>query len=59
MIVMQLMLLKVALDNRPPIGAKHGLEHAPFSQYAATGTVQSLLSGRRPYDFWQWTKARP
>ena len=59
MIVMQLTLLKVALDNRPPIGAKHGLEHAPFSQYAAPGTVQSLLSGRRPYDFWQWTNARP
>jgi hypothetical protein len=59
MIVMQLMLLKVALDNRPPIGAKYGLEHAPFSQYAAPRTLQSLLSGQRPYDFWQWTNARP
>jgi hypothetical protein len=59
MTVIQIILLKVALDNRPPIGAKHGLEHAPFSEYSTDGTLQSLLSGRRPYDFWQWTNARP
>lgn len=59
MIVMQVILLKVALDNRPPIGAKNGLEHMPFSNHAAPGTLQSLISGRRPYDFWQWTSSRP
>ena len=59
MIVVQIILLKVALDNRPPIGARHGLEHAPFSDYSADGTLQSLFSGRRPCDFWQWTNARP
>jgi solute carrier family 66, member 2 len=59
MIAVQLILLKVALDNRPPIGAKHGLEHAPFSEYSTDGTLQLLLSGRRPYDFWQWANSRP
>jgi len=59
MIVVQAILLKVALDNRPPIGAKNGLEHMPFSNHAGDGTLQTLLSGRRPYDFWRWTNARP
>ena len=57
MVVVQLILLKVALDNRPPIGAKH--EYVPFSEYSAGGTLQSLISGRRPYDFWQWPNGRP
>jgi solute carrier family 66, member 2 len=59
MIVVQVILLKVALDNRPPIGAKHGLEHLPFSDHSADGTLQALLSGRRPYDFWKWANPRP
>jgi solute carrier family 66, member 2 len=59
MIVVQLVLLKVALDNRPPVGAKHGLEHAPFSGYSMEGTLQDLLSGKRPFNFWRWPNARP
>ncbi|KAJ5735787.1 uncharacterized protein N7483_000912 [Penicillium malachiteum] len=52
MIVVQLALLKVALDNRPAMGAKHGIEHAPFSNTNNGGFS-------RPYDFWQWRSTKP
>ncbi|KAJ5723665.1 hypothetical protein N7488_001700 [Penicillium malachiteum] len=52
MIVVQLALLKVALDNRPAVGAKHGIEHAPFSNTNNGGFS-------RPYDFWQWRSTKP
>lgn len=55
MIVVQLILLKVALDNRPPLGVKDGLEHAPFSGYAS----DAPLTFTRPYSFWQWRSSRP
>lgn len=48
----QLVLLKVALDNRPAPGQKSGVEHIPFSGAERRGFV-------RPYDFWQWRLARP
>ncbi|EYE98495.1 PQ-loop repeat-containing protein [Aspergillus ruber CBS 135680] len=48
----QIVLLKVALDNRPSPGTKSGIEHTPFSNLDAGG-----LS--RPYEFWQWKNARP
>ncbi|KAL4870255.1 hypothetical protein BDV12DRAFT_63702 [Aspergillus spectabilis] len=51
MIAVQLVLLKVALDNRPAPGQRSGLEHIPFSS-DDKGFV-------RPYDFWQWKNARP
>lgn len=52
MIGVQIVLLKVALDNRPSPGVKSGIEHAPFS---------NLDEGRfsRPYEFWQWKNAKP
>lgn len=59
MIVVQLILLKVALDNRAPTGARDGLHHTPFHGYTAENGLQDLLSGRRPYDFWQWNSAKP
>jgi solute carrier family 66, member 2 len=59
MILVQSILLKVALDNRPPSGTRHGLEHAPFSAYSREGIIQQLLSGKRPYQFWQWPTSRP
>ncbi|KAJ5906690.1 uncharacterized protein N7473_003606 [Penicillium subrubescens] len=52
MILVQMALLKVALDNRPAIGAKNGIEHTPFS-----GGSQGGFS--RPYDFWQWKNTKP
>ncbi|KAJ5689317.1 hypothetical protein N7462_003709 [Penicillium macrosclerotiorum] len=51
MILVQMALLKVALDNRPAIGAKNSIEHAPFS-----GADDGF---KRPYDFWQWKNTRP
>ncbi|KAL2845974.1 hypothetical protein BJX68DRAFT_128365 [Aspergillus pseudodeflectus] len=53
MIGVQLVLLKVALDNRPAPGHKSGVEHIPFSD--ANGD----RGFARPYDFWQWKNAKP
>jgi hypothetical protein len=52
MIGVQIILLKVALENRPPPSLKDGIEHAPFSGQAHSGF-------KRPYDFWQWKATRP
>lgn len=46
MIVVQLTLLKVALDHRPA-------EHIPFAG------VKSGRDTPRPYNFWQWRTQRP
>lgn len=59
MIAVQLVLLKVALDNKAPAGAKDGLEHAPFSGYSIEGTLQDVLAGKRPLSFWRWPNSRP
>lgn len=49
MVGVQVILLKVALDNRP----SSGIEHTPFiGQGSESGFV-------RPYGFWQWKSARP
>lgn len=50
MIFVQLLLLKVALDNRPAPGIKGGIEHAPFSEHEDSG---------RPYNFWKWKNTKP
>jgi hypothetical protein len=52
MIVVQMTMLKVALDNRPSPGGLNGIEHAPFS-----GGSDSGFS--RPYEFWQWKNTKP
>jgi hypothetical protein len=52
MIVVQVALLKVALDNRPASGTKNGIEHTPFSSGSDGGFV-------RPYEFWQWRSTKP
>ncbi|KAI9370738.1 PQ loop repeat-domain-containing protein [Aspergillus egyptiacus] len=53
MIGVQVVLLKVALDNRPSPGQKSGVEHIPFSG------VGEQAGFARPYDFWQWKNAKP
>jgi hypothetical protein len=50
MVVVQLLLLHVALLNRPPFGAQHSL-NKPF-----TGVGER--SGR-PFNFWQWRHRKP
>ncbi|KAJ9612661.1 uncharacterized protein PV06_01685 [Exophiala oligosperma] len=55
MIAVQIILLKVALDNRAP----DGLQHTPFHGYTAENGLRDLMEGRRPYGFWQWSSAKP
>ena len=59
MVVMQTILLKVALDNRPSSGAKGGVEHSPFSSVSRGGFMDQILSGQRPFNFWRWNTAKP
>ncbi|KAH8664102.1 hypothetical protein BX600DRAFT_550205 [Xylariales sp. PMI_506] len=54
-IMMQLILLKVALDHRPSPSSKGGEAATPFS-----GVQQDGLFGfQRPYNFWQWRSSKP
>ncbi|KAF2716536.1 PQ loop repeat protein [Polychaeton citri CBS 116435] len=53
MVFVQLLLLHVALRNRPAIGAQHSLSK-PF---AGAGDGGILIN--RPYNFWQWRGERP
>ncbi|KAJ6185422.1 hypothetical protein N7519_006723 [Penicillium mononematosum] len=53
MIVVQMTMLKVALNNRPSAGVRNGIEHTPFSGGNSDG------SSLRPYEFWQWKAAKP
>ncbi|CAG7962875.1 unnamed protein product [Penicillium nalgiovense] len=55
MIVVQMTMLKVALDNRPSAGVRNGIEHTPFSGGNPDGSSSSL----RPYEFWQWKATKP
>jgi len=57
MIAVQITLLKVALDNRPPSGEKNGLQHIPFAGHSRSA-LEELLSVRRPYDFWRWSNSK-
>ncbi|KAF9883955.1 hypothetical protein FE257_002637 [Aspergillus nanangensis] len=50
MIGVQMVMLKVALDNRP---SSSTVEHTPFSN------LDSDKGVARPYDFWQWKSAKP
>jgi hypothetical protein len=71
MIIVQLILLKVALDNRAPnAGAEKsgGVAHTPFSNIsggvgAGTGSkgmlYEFLVEGKRPWGFWQWKASKP
>lgn len=59
MIIVQIVLLKVVLDNRAPAGTREGLEHKPFSAFSAEGLLDDITNGRRPYNFWRWNNAKP
>lgn len=59
MIVVQTVLLKVALDNRPPSGTRDGVQHRPFSAYTADSILEEITSGKRPFNFWRWNNAKP
>ncbi|KAM0435161.1 hypothetical protein ACHAPT_003251 [Fusarium lateritium] len=53
MIIVQIMLLKVALDYRPPPPSKGGEAGLPFA-----GADETLFGFQRPYNFWQWRSPR-
>lgn len=55
MIVMQVILLKVALDNRSVSAA----QHTPFSNYSTQGILDDIVNGQRSMNFWRWGNARP
>ncbi|KAJ9148355.1 PQ-loop repeat-containing protein 1 [Pleurostoma richardsiae] len=54
MIAMQIVLLKVALDHRPPPTSKGGDAAAPFA-----GAQDGKWEVQRPYNFWQWRSPKP
>ncbi|ERT02098.1 hypothetical protein HMPREF1624_00395 [Sporothrix schenckii ATCC 58251] len=71
MVAVQLVLLKIALDNRPPPSGKTG--EAPFAgldgrtrsvSFSMTSASNSPTGGgglfaNRPYNFWQWRSPKP
>ncbi|CAK7563448.1 MAG: hypothetical protein SEPTF4163_001317 [Sporothrix epigloea] len=56
MVVVQLVLLKIALDNRPPPSAKGGEAAVPFSGAGQSG---GGIFANRPFNFWQWRSPKP
>src|SRR6478609_11394861 len=55
MVVIQVVLLKIALDNRPPPTSKGGEAAVPFARAQGEG----LFEQTRPYNFWQWRSPKP
>lgn len=53
MTVVQLVLLHVALHNRPPVGAQYSL-NKPFA-----GAAEGDSYVTRPFNFWQWRSRKP
>jgi len=54
MIGIQLVLLKVSLNHRPPHSSKGGESSLPFA-----GSREGELGISRPYNFWQWRSPKP
>lgn len=55
MVVIQVVLLKIALDNRPPPTSKGGEAAVPFARAHGEGFFEQA----RPYNFWQWRSPKP
>ncbi|EME43608.1 hypothetical protein DOTSEDRAFT_72844 [Dothistroma septosporum NZE10] len=53
MVIVQIVLLQIALLNRPPFGAQHSL-NKPFA-----GATEAESYVTRPYNFWQWRSRKP
>lgn len=53
-VIMQLLLLKIALDHRPAPSDKGGDAAVPFA-----GAKEGLWEKQRPYKFWQWRSPKP
>lgn len=55
MVIMQLLLLKIALDHRPGPASKGGDSALPFAGASRDG----FFERPRPYQFWQWRSPKP
>lgn len=55
MVIMQVLLLKIALDHRPGPASKGGDAALPFAGAAKEG----FWERPRPYSFWQWRSPKP
>lgn len=54
MVVIQVVVLKIALDNRPAPSSKGGDAAIPFAR-----ANDGIFEGGRPYNFWQWRSPKP
>jgi hypothetical protein len=54
MVVIQVILLKIALDNRPAPASKGGDGAVPFAR-----ANEGFWERARPYKFWQWRSSKP
>lgn len=54
MVAVQLIVLKIALDHRPPPTSKGGDAAVPFA-----GAHDGIFERPRPYGFWQWRSPKP
>ncbi|KAK3325543.1 hypothetical protein B0H66DRAFT_548621 [Apodospora peruviana] len=54
MVFIQVILLKVALDHRPPPASKGGDAAVPFAR-----ANDGFFEMPRPYSFWQWRSPKP
>lgn len=61
MVGMQVLLLKIGLDNRPAPSARGGDGSQPFSGVSGRrgGVLDALSDFERPYNFWQWRSPKP
>ncbi|KAB5563334.1 PQ loop repeat protein [Coniochaeta sp. 2T2.1] len=55
MVAVQLVVLKIALDHRPPPTSKGGEAATPF----AGAHEHGIFEKPRPYGFWQWRSPKP
>jgi hypothetical protein len=53
MIIVQVILLHVALENRPSPSSKGGEASQPFAG------IKDGDGNARPYNFWQWRSSKP
>jgi hypothetical protein len=54
MLVVQVVLLHIALENRPSPSSKGGEAAQPFA-----GMNDGELGEIRPYNFWKWRSSKP
>lgn len=61
MVVVQVLLLKVALDHRPAPSSKGGEGALPFAglEPGKHSSSDGGLFANRPYNFWQWRSQKP